>query len=94
MGGGQAFVVDDFSLTVQYAAAPRFASISVVTPGGARKIGAYGETNRVYMLQAAPGLLTPVVWTNVVSTNGNATGVFEFTDPGAVAPRVYRLYPP
>ncbi len=90
MGGGQAFVVDDFSLTVQSLVQPRITSISIM-PGGAKRIRAQGEPNQTYTLQTT-GSLSPVIsWSNFGSVTANASGDFEYIDPTPLTQRFYRL---
>jgi hypothetical protein len=90
MGGGQAFVLDDFSLTQQAIVQPRITSISILA-GGAKRITAQGEPNRTYTLQTASSLSTPISWSNFASAMANASGNFEYMDPGALTRRFYRL---
>jgi hypothetical protein len=93
-GGGQAFVVDDFSLIPHFIGKPRITSITVVEPGAAKRITAQGETNRSYTLQVASNLAAPIFWSNLATTNANASGEFEFLDSGAFTQRFYRLLVP
>jgi hypothetical protein len=94
MGGGQAFVVDDFSLTVQAIVKPRITSISIIMPGGAKRITAQGEPNKTYTLQTASSLAAPISWSDFASAMANASGEFEYMDPGALLRRFYRLRVP
>ena len=90
MGGGQAFVVDDFSLTVQSIVRPRITSISIVA-GGAKRITAQGVPNKSYTLQTTGSLSPGNSWSDFGSAMANASGDFEYIDPGALTRRFYRL---
>ena len=90
LGGGQAFVVDDFDLIVQ----PLITSLDSVSPGGGRRIIARTEANRAYVVEAAETLnALPESWIEIGSAISNSSGVFEFEDIEAplFEQRFYRL---
>jgi hypothetical protein len=94
-GGGQAFVVDDFDLSVLPSVRPEFTSITVLSPGGAKQITAQGEANRFYIVEATGSLAAPVSWSNLGGTNANGSGVIQFVDDAAgFTERFYRLLVP
>jgi hypothetical protein len=93
MGGGQAYVIDDFSLTILPATRPRITSISIL-PGGTKRLIAQGESNRTYVVEATPSLAPPISWSNLGASNANASGIFEFSESTTLTQRFYRLVVP
>jgi hypothetical protein len=90
LGGGQAFVVDDFELTVQ----PLIVSLDSIQPGGGRRIIARGEANRIYVVEAAETVDgPPESWVEIGSAISDSNGVFQFDDIEAplFEQRFYRM---
>jgi hypothetical protein len=90
-GGGQAYVIDDFTLSVQSLVRPRITSISIVQPGGGRRILGRGEAARLYTIRAANNLSVTNSWSTLGSSTADASGNLEFLDNAAQAPRFYQL---